>query len=129
MALSSVGGPAAVNHQTRPCHEAGIVGGQEHDTLGDVVGNAQPADRVQRDRGLAGEDRRRLGLLGPKGIYPNVDFYSGIVYQSLGIARDDLLLELQLLSAQLTDSGYRPEALKHLVTAEEAQQPTANNRP
>jgi citrate synthase len=27
-------------------------------------------------------------LLGPKGIYPNVDFYSGIVYQSLGIPRD-----------------------------------------
>jgi citrate synthase len=28
------------------------------------------------------------GMLGPKGIYPNVDFYSGIVYQSLGISRD-----------------------------------------
>jgi citrate synthase len=28
------------------------------------------------------------GLLGPKGIYPNVDFYSGIVYQTLGIPRD-----------------------------------------
>src|SRR5436190_9287865 len=27
-------------------------------------------------------------LLGAKGIYPNVDFYSGIVYQSLGIPRD-----------------------------------------
>jgi citrate synthase len=27
-------------------------------------------------------------MLGPKGIYPNVDFYSGIVYQSLGISRD-----------------------------------------
>ncbi len=26
--------------------------------------------------------------LGPKGIYPNVDFFSGIVYQSLGIPRD-----------------------------------------
>jgi citrate synthase len=26
--------------------------------------------------------------LGPKGIYPNVDFYSGIVYQSLGLPRD-----------------------------------------
>jgi citrate synthase len=29
-----------------------------------------------------------VGLLGPKGIYPNVDFFSGIVYQSLGIPRD-----------------------------------------
>ena len=28
------------------------------------------------------------GILGPKGIYPNVDFYSGIVYQTLGICRD-----------------------------------------
>jgi len=28
------------------------------------------------------------GILGPKGIYPNVDFYSGIVYESLGIERD-----------------------------------------
>ena len=28
------------------------------------------------------------GVLGPKGIYPNVDFYSGIIYQSLGIPRD-----------------------------------------
>jgi citrate synthase len=26
--------------------------------------------------------------LGPKGIYPNVDFFSGIVYQELGIPRD-----------------------------------------
>jgi citrate synthase len=28
------------------------------------------------------------GVLGPKGIYPNVDFFSGIVYQALGIPRD-----------------------------------------
>jgi citrate synthase len=28
------------------------------------------------------------GLLGAKGIYPNVDFYSGIIYQALGIPRD-----------------------------------------
>src|SRR5256885_8651132 len=28
------------------------------------------------------------GLLGPKGIYPNVDYYSGIVYEALGIPRD-----------------------------------------
>jgi len=26
--------------------------------------------------------------LGPKGIYPNVDFYSGLVYRKLGIPRD-----------------------------------------
>jgi citrate synthase len=29
-----------------------------------------------------------VGILGPKGIYPNVDFYSGIVYAALGIPRD-----------------------------------------
>ncbi|MBI3407154.1 MAG: citrate synthase [Planctomycetes bacterium] len=28
------------------------------------------------------------GILGPKGIYPNVDYYSGIVYNALGIPRD-----------------------------------------
>src|SRR3989440_2726123 len=33
-------------------------------------------------------ERVAAGLLGPKGIYPNVDFYSGIVYQALGIPRD-----------------------------------------
>jgi citrate synthase len=33
-------------------------------------------------------ERVAAGLLGPRGIYPNVDFYSGIVYQSLGIPRD-----------------------------------------
>ena len=26
--------------------------------------------------------------MGQKGVYPNVDFYSGIVYQALGIPRD-----------------------------------------
>src|SRR5437588_394714 len=33
-------------------------------------------------------ERVMAGLLGSKGIYPNVDFYSGIVYQSLGIPPD-----------------------------------------
>jgi citrate synthase len=33
-------------------------------------------------------ERVMADLLGSKGIYPNVDFYSGIVYQSLGIPRD-----------------------------------------
>jgi citrate synthase len=33
-------------------------------------------------------ERVAAGVLGPKGIYPNVDFYSGIVYLSLGIPRD-----------------------------------------
>ncbi|MHB1422007.1 MAG: citrate synthase [Gemmataceae bacterium] len=33
-------------------------------------------------------ERVAAGILGPKGIYPNVDFYSGIVYLSLGIPRD-----------------------------------------
>lgn len=33
-------------------------------------------------------ERIATGILGPKGIFPNVDFYSGIVYQSMGIPRD-----------------------------------------
>jgi citrate synthase len=33
-------------------------------------------------------ERVAAGLLGPKGIYPNVDFYSGIIYNALGIPRD-----------------------------------------
>jgi citrate synthase len=33
-------------------------------------------------------ERVAAGILGPKGIYPNVDFYSGTVYQALGIPRD-----------------------------------------
>jgi citrate synthase len=27
-------------------------------------------------------------LVGGKGVYPNVDFYSGIVYQKMGLATD-----------------------------------------
>jgi citrate synthase len=33
-------------------------------------------------------ERVMAQLLGSKGIYPNVDFYSGIIYQALGIPRD-----------------------------------------
>jgi len=33
-------------------------------------------------------EKAAAGVLGPKGIYPNVDFYSGIVYSALGISRD-----------------------------------------
>jgi citrate synthase len=33
-------------------------------------------------------ERVMAGILGPKGIYPNVDYYSGIVYNALGIPRD-----------------------------------------
>jgi citrate synthase len=33
-------------------------------------------------------ERVAAGTLGPKGIYPNVDFYSGIVYEAIGIPRD-----------------------------------------
>jgi citrate synthase len=28
------------------------------------------------------------GIIGPKGIYPNVDYYSGIIYEVLGVPRD-----------------------------------------
>jgi citrate synthase len=33
-------------------------------------------------------ERVAAGILGPKGIYPNVDFYSGVIYASLGIPID-----------------------------------------
>ncbi len=33
-------------------------------------------------------EKEAAGRLGPKGIYPNVDFYSGLVYRKLGIPRD-----------------------------------------
>jgi citrate synthase len=33
-------------------------------------------------------EKHMTDVLGPKGIYPNVDFYSGIIYQELGIPRD-----------------------------------------
>ncbi len=33
-------------------------------------------------------ERVCAGVYGPKGIYPNVDFYSGVVYQALGIPTD-----------------------------------------
>lgn len=33
-------------------------------------------------------ERVAAGILGPKGIYPNVDFYSGIIYHALGIPKD-----------------------------------------
>jgi len=33
-------------------------------------------------------ERIATAFLGPKGIYPNVDFYSGIVYAALGIPKD-----------------------------------------
>jgi citrate synthase len=33
-------------------------------------------------------ERVSAGILGPRGIYPNVDFYSGIVYSALGIPPD-----------------------------------------
>tara|TARA_B100000475_G_scaffold20625_1_gene14458 strand:+ start:3208 stop:4398 length:1191 start_codon:yes stop_codon:yes gene_type:complete len=33
-------------------------------------------------------EEEAMARLGPKGIYPNVDFYSGLVYRKLGIPRD-----------------------------------------
>jgi citrate synthase len=33
-------------------------------------------------------ERVAAGIYGPRGIYPNVDFYSGVVYQALGIPTD-----------------------------------------
>jgi citrate synthase len=45
-------------------------------------GHDEMYDVAQRLEAAAAE------RLGPKGIYPNVDFYSGLVYRKLGIPRD-----------------------------------------
>jgi len=46
----SLRGDAAVDDEAGPGHEAGIVRGEKDDALGDVVGHAEPADRVGRQR-------------------------------------------------------------------------------
>jgi 2-methylcitrate synthase len=33
-------------------------------------------------------EKQAAGIYGPKGVYPNVDFFSGVVYESLGIETD-----------------------------------------
>ncbi len=50
--------------------------------LMDKLGTSPYYDRAKALEVAAAE------LLGPKGIYPNVDFYSGIVYDRMGIPRD-----------------------------------------
>ena len=48
---------------------------------------AETGRPVRYDLAVAME-KEMAKILGPKGIYPNVDFYSGIVYEGLGIPRD-----------------------------------------
>jgi hypothetical protein len=45
--------------RARPSHEGGIVGGEKDDALGDVVGHAEPADRV----GGQGKPTRRVDIV------------------------------------------------------------------
>src|SRR5215469_7043828 len=42
----SLGRRPAVDHEPGAGHKAGVVGGEKDDALGDVVGHAEPADRV-----------------------------------------------------------------------------------
>jgi hypothetical protein len=58
--LGLLGRQPAIDHQPRPGHESGIVGGEKDDALGDVVGHAEPADRVGRQ----GEPTRRVDIVG-----------------------------------------------------------------
>ena len=46
--LGLLGGQPAIDDEPGPGHEGGIVGGEKDDALGDVVGHAEPADRVVR---------------------------------------------------------------------------------
>ena len=43
-----LGRQPAVDHEAGAGHEGGIVGGEKDDAFGDVVGRAEPADRVRR---------------------------------------------------------------------------------
>lgn len=52
------------------------------ETLFDRFGHDETYDIARRLEQVAAE------RLGPKGIYPNVDFYSGLVYRKLGIPED-----------------------------------------
>src|SRR3984893_4655554 len=53
-------GQPAIDDKPGPGHESGIVRGEKDDALGDVVGHAEPADRVPRQ----GEPARRLDIVG-----------------------------------------------------------------
>jgi citrate synthase len=48
---------------------------------------AETSRPAKYDTALALE-KITAGIYGPKGVYPNVDFFSGVVYQSLGIPTD-----------------------------------------
>src|SRR6266851_9597390 len=50
----------AIDDEPGPGHESGIVGGEKDDALGDVVGDAEPADRVPRQS----EPTRRVDIVG-----------------------------------------------------------------
>jgi hypothetical protein len=52
----------AIDDEPGPGHEGGIVGGEKDNAFGDVVGRAEPADRVARRR----EPARRVGIVGPR---------------------------------------------------------------
>jgi len=68
-----VGGPAAIDDQASPCHEARIVRREEDDALGDVVGDTEQA----RKNTLALHPIGRLGVA--------EDIAKGIVF----LASDD----------------------------------------
>ena len=68
--------PALTIVDAQPLHDVGLGLGLDafgHDPLYDLAHSLEQAAAVR---------------LGPKGIYPNVDFYSGLVYRKLGIPVD-----------------------------------------
>jgi hypothetical protein len=54
----------AVDHELGAGHKAGIVGGEKDVALGDVVGHAEPANRVARHRPF----RDGLDIVGAVGL-------------------------------------------------------------
>src|SRR5262245_37801725 len=56
-------------------------------------------------------ERVCAGVYGPKGIYPNVDFYAGVVYQALGSPAD----VSRPICASARVAGWRAHGKEHLV--------------
>src|SRR5262245_3401106 len=56
-------------------------------------------------------ERVCAGIYGPKGIYPNVDFYAGVVYQALGSPAD----VSRPICASARVAGWRAHGKEHLV--------------
>src|SRR5258708_18369457 len=99
----SLCGIAAVDHQARSRHEPAIVRGEEQDALGDVAGDAQPADRVIVEKPLA----RRLEIVGAQVARPRGHaLHAHVGLDQTGVNRvhpDAIALAAELEGARLRE--------------------------